>query len=151
MDDKIVLFQCPYKKGDIITADQAMQLAIDIAKLGAPYVSPNPLVGCVVVNAKHEFINYGYHHKYGYDHAEADALKKLSEAEIKNSTFYVTLEPCAHEGKTPSCAKTLAKHPIKKVVYGLIDPNPLVSGEGAQILIMAGIEAIEYQGHLKNK
>lgn len=149
MDGKIKNFVSPYKKGEVISSDQAMQLAIDVAKLGAPYVSPNPLVGCVVVGAKHEFIDYGFHKKYGQDHAEVDALKKLTPEETKGATFYVTLEPCAHEGKTPSCAKTLAKLTIKKVVYGLIDPNPLVSGQGAKILTDAGIEAEEYQGPLK--
>lgn len=149
MDAQIKNFNNPFKKGDLITPEQAMQLAIEVAKLGAPYVSPNPLVGCVVVNDNHEFINYGFHKKYGQDHAEVDALKKLSAEEIKGSTFYVTLEPCAHEGKTPSCAKALAKHPVKKVVFGLIDPNPLVSGQGAHILIQAGIRTEEYQGPLK--
>jgi len=149
MDEKIKKFECPFKKGDVITPDQAMALAIDVAKLGASYVSPNPLVGCVVVNDRHEFIDYGFHKKYGQGHAEIEALKKLTETEIKNATFYVTLEPCAHEGKTPSCAKTLAKLPIKKVVYGLIDPNPLVSGQGAQILMDAGVATEEYQGPLK--
>ncbi|MBC7465284.1 MAG: bifunctional diaminohydroxyphosphoribosylaminopyrimidine deaminase/5-amino-6-(5-phosphoribosylamino)uracil reductase RibD [Bdellovibrio sp.] len=149
MDAQIKNFTSPFEKGELITPEQAMQLAIEVAKLGAPYVSPNPLVGCVVVNANHEFINYGFHKKFGQDHAEADALKKLSPQEIKGSTFYVTLEPCAHEGKTPSCAKTLAKHPVKKVVFGLIDPNPLVSGQGAHILIQAGIQTEEYQGPLK--
>ncbi|MFZ3231248.1 MAG: bifunctional diaminohydroxyphosphoribosylaminopyrimidine deaminase/5-amino-6-(5-phosphoribosylamino)uracil reductase RibD [Pseudobdellovibrio sp.] len=151
MDDKIKKFISPYKKGDLITQDQAMQLAMDVAKLGAPFVSPNPLVGCVVVNENHQYVNFGFHQKYGFDHAEVDALKKLSAAEINDAIFYVTLEPCAHEGKTPSCAKTLAKVPIKKVIFGLIDPNPLVAGKGAKILIEAGIQAVEYQGELKNK
>lgn len=151
MDAQIKKFTNPFKKGELITPDQAMGLAMEVAKLGAPYVSPNPLVGCVVVNDKHEFIDYGFHKKYGTDHAEVDALKKLSSDEIKNATFYVTLEPCAHEGKTPSCAKALAKIPIKNVVYGLVDPNPLVSGQGAQILIDAGVKATEYQGPLKDK
>ena len=139
-----------FNKGDVITADQAMQLAMDVAVKGAPYVSPNPVVGCVVVNANHQFLAYGYHPKYGQEHAEINALNKLSDSEIKDSTFYVTLEPCAHQGKTASCAKKLATLPIKKVVYGLMDLNPLVSGQGVKILQQAGIITEEYSGHLKN-
>lgn len=146
MDAQISFF----KKGDVITANQAMQLAIDVSVMGAPYVSPNPVVGCVVVNADHQFLASGYHPKFGLEHAEINALNKLTDLEIKDSTFYVTLEPCAHQGKTGSCAKKLASLPIKKVVYGLIDPNPLVSGQGAGILQQAGIVAEEYQGDLKN-
>ena len=141
--------QINFNKGDVITADQAMQLAMDVAVKGAPYVSPNPVVGCVVVNANHLFLAYGFHPKYGSEHAEINALNKLTDSEIKNATFYVTLEPCAHQGKTGSCAKKLATLPIKKVVYGLMDPNPLVSGQGASILQQAGIIAEEYQGVLK--
>lgn len=121
-------------------------MALQEAKKGAPYVSPNPLVGCVIVDKNHRVLATGYHAKYGQAHAEADALKKLKSEQLQNATVYVTLEPCAHEGKTPSCAKALAKLPIKKVVYGLQDPNPLVSGQGAEILRQAGIEAVEYQG-----
>ncbi len=139
-----------FNKCDIISGDQAMRFAMDVAVQGAPYVSPNPVVGCVVVNENHQFLAYGFHPKYGSEHAEINALNKLTELEIKNSTFYVTLEPCAHQGKTGSCAKKLATLPIKKVVYGLMDPNPLVSGQGAGILQQAGIIAEEYQGDLKN-
>ena len=77
LDDKIVHFKVPFHQGDRITADQAMQLAIEVAYFGAPYVSPNPLVGCVVVDSEHRFLDFGYHKRYGFDHAEADALKKL--------------------------------------------------------------------------
>ena len=142
--------QINFKKGDVITADQAMQVAMDVALKGAPYVSPNPVVGCVVVNADHQFLAFGYHPKFGLEHAEINALHKLSDHEIKDSTFYVTLEPCAHQGKTGSCAKKLSSLPIKKVIYGLIDPNPLVRGQGAGILQKAGIAAEEYSGILKN-
>lgn len=140
-----------FSEGDILSIDQAMQLAIQVAKQGAPFVSPNPLVGCVVLSSDFKLMASGYHKKYGTDHAEVDALKQLSSDQIQNSIFVVTLEPCAHEGKTPSCAKTLSKLPLQKVIYGLIDPNPLVSGQGAAILKAAGIQADEYQGVLKNK
>lgn len=125
-----------------------MQLAIQVAYEGAPFVSPNPLVGCVIVDRNHQLLATGFHQKFGSDHAEVDALKKVYPDELKNSTMYVTLEPCAHEGKTPSCAKRIATLPIKKIVYGLTDPNPLVSGQGAQILIDAGKAAVLYQGPL---
>ncbi len=138
MDEKIVL-----------TNDQAMALAISEAYKGAPHVSPNPLVGCVVLSSKNEFLASGYHHKYGDHHAEVDALNKLKPEQLKNAKIFVTLEPCAHEGKTPSCAKRIATLPIAEVIYGLTDPNPLVAGQGAAI-ISAGITAREYQGPLKS-
>ncbi len=126
-----------------------MQLAISVAGGGAAYVSPNPLVGCVIVDRNHQLLATGFHAKCGADHAEIDAVKKLHKDELKNSTMYVTLEPCAHEGKTPSCAKHIAGLAVKKIVYGLIDPNPLISGQGAQILIDAGKTAVLYEGPLK--
>ncbi len=136
--------------GDHLTIDQAMQLAISEAQKGAPFVSPNPLVGCVVLDSENRFLASGYHHKYGTDHAEVDAFKKLSAEQLVQSQFIVTLEPCAHEGKTPSCAKALAKMNLKKVIYGLQDPNPLVAGSGARIIQDAEIECEEYQGAEKN-
>lgn len=123
-----------------ITDEAAMQLAIDEALKGGPYVSPNPLVGSVVTSAEGHVLASGYHEIFGGPHAEVNALKGLSIEQLRGATVYVTLEPCAHEGKTPSCARMLAKLPLKKVVYGLIDPNPLVAGQGAQILKDAGIE-----------
>ena len=142
--------QVSFKKGDPITADQAMLLAMDVAKRGAPFVSPNPVVGCIVVDRNHCFLDFGFHPKFGQEHAEINALNKLSPEEIEGSTFYVTLEPCAHQGKTGSCAKKLATLKPKKVVYGIMDPNPLVLGRGAAILNEAGIEAIEYSGLYKS-
>ncbi len=138
MDEKIISYQ------------EAMRLAIDSAKPGAPYVSPNPLVGCVVVDENHKLLATGFHQKYGEAHAEVDAIQKLRPNQLQNAIVYVTLEPCSHEGKTPSCAKALAKLPIQKVVYGLKDPNPLVAGQGIEILKAAGIQTEEYQGDLKN-
>ncbi len=139
MDEKIVL-----------TNDQAMALAISEAYKGAPFVSPNPLVGCVVLSSKNEFLASGYHHKYGDHHAEVDALNKLKPDQLKNAKIFVTLEPCAHEGKTPSCAKKIALLPLSEVTYGLIDPNPLVAGQGGAIIKEAGIQVKEYNGDLKS-
>jgi diaminohydroxyphosphoribosylaminopyrimidine deaminase / 5-amino-6-(5-phosphoribosylamino)uracil reductase len=130
--------------------DQAMRIAITEALKGAPFVSPNPKVGCVILNSQGQLLSTGYHTRFGQAHAEIEALKALSPEQLKGAHVIVTLEPCAHVGKTPSCATTLAKLPIKKVTFGLRDPNPLVSGKGAQILVEAGIEVEEYQGDLKN-
>lgn len=137
--------------GDQLTIDQAMQLAMSVAKRGSPFVSPNPVVGCVILDSENRFLSYGYHHQYGHDHAEVDALKKLTTEQLINSQFIVTLEPCAHVGKTPSCAQALSQLKLKKVIYGLEDPNPLVAGKGAEILRAAGIETVEYQGLEKQK
>ena len=130
--------------GTSLTVVQAMKLAISEAAKGAPYASPNPMVGCVVLDSHGQFLSSGYHEIYGGPHAEVNAVKNLSEEKLKGAHVIVTLEPCAHEGKTPSCAKMLAKLPIKKVTFGLIDPNPLVAGQGAKILEAAGIEAVEF-------
>lgn len=144
MDEKIA----PHK-GDFLSEEQAMRLAIQEAYKGAPFVSPNPLVGCVILDENGRFLSSGYHHKYGEPHAEVDAYRKLTDTELKNAQVFVTLEPCAHEGKTPSCAKALAKMSLKRVVYGLQDPNPLVAGQGADIVRAAEIKCSEYQGPLK--
>lgn len=129
------------QRGVPLTEEQAMRLAISEAYKGATRVSPNPLVGAVVLNNKMQFLASGYHEYFGGPHAEVNALRGLSEDELKGAYVFVTLEPCAHEGKTPSCAKMMAKLPLKKVIFGLIDPNPLVAGQGAEILRQAGIEA----------
>lgn len=126
------------ERGARLSAREAMLLAIQEAAQGAPFVSPNPQVGCVILDAQGGFLSSGHHERYGGPHAEVNALKGLSDAELKDAKVFVTLEPCAHEGKTPSCAKHLARLPVAEVVYGLVDPNPLVSGEGARILQDAG-------------
>src|SRR5690606_26256776 len=97
---------------------------------------------CVVLNSKNELLATGRHERFGGDHAEINALKKIKNSDdLKGSKWFVTLEPCAHEGKTPSCAKKLATLPIGEVTYGLKDPNPSVAGQGAKILVDAGIRA----------
>lgn len=144
MDEKIT-----FHKGDFLSDEQAMKFAIQEAYKGAPFVSPNPLVGCVILDENHKFLSSGYHHKFGEPHAEVDAYSKLTEYELENAQVFVTLEPCAHEGKTPSCAKALAKMGLKRVIFGLEDPNPLVAGQGAQIIRDAGISCLEYGGELK--
>lgn len=122
-----------------MTPEQSMRLAMSEAVKGATRVSPNPMVGAVVVDEEGNFLASGYHEFYGGPHAEVNALKNLAPEKLKKATVFVTLEPCAHQGKTPSCARMLAKLPLKKIVYGLVDPNPLVAGQGAEILHAAGI------------
>jgi diaminohydroxyphosphoribosylaminopyrimidine deaminase/5-amino-6-(5-phosphoribosylamino)uracil reductase len=128
------------KIGSVFSDDEAMAIAISEAYKGAGRVSPNPLVGCVILDSKGVLLSKGYHEFYGGPHAEVNALKNLTEKNLKGAHVFVTLEPCAHEGKTPSCAKALAKLPIEKLTYGLIDPNPLVAGKGVAILEAAGIK-----------
>lgn len=118
-----------------------MKKCISLAKKGKGKVSPNPLVGCVVLNKKGEVISTGYHHKYGENHAERDALLKLKKGEAEGGTLYVNLEPCSHQGKTPPCTDIIIEHKIAKVVYGMKDPNKKVNG--ADILKKAGIEVVE--------
>jgi diaminohydroxyphosphoribosylaminopyrimidine deaminase/5-amino-6-(5-phosphoribosylamino)uracil reductase len=129
-----------------LSEEQAMRLAIQEAYRGLGAVSPNPLVGCVILDSKDRFLSKGYHARYSDAHAEVNALKGLSTEELQGAKVFVTLEPCAHEGKTPSCAKALAKLPIAEVIFGLVDPNPLVSGQGAEILRSVGIQARQTTG-----
>jgi diaminohydroxyphosphoribosylaminopyrimidine deaminase / 5-amino-6-(5-phosphoribosylamino)uracil reductase len=117
-----------------------MLRALELAELGKGNVSPNPMVGCVIVHDG-QIIGEGYHEVYGGPHAEPNAINSVKNPTlIQESTVYVTLEPCAHWGKTPPCANLLVEKKVKKVVIGTLDSNPLVGGKGAQILIDAGIE-----------
>ena len=127
-------------KSSFLSVTEAMKMAIAEAHKGTPFVSPNPSVGCVILDSSNQLLSAGYHKIYGGPHAEVNALAGLSKQQLQGAHVIVTLEPCAHEGKTPSCAKKLASLPIKKITYGLLDPNPLVAGQGAEILKKAGIE-----------
>jgi diaminohydroxyphosphoribosylaminopyrimidine deaminase/5-amino-6-(5-phosphoribosylamino)uracil reductase len=127
-----------------LTDKEAMSLAIQVAKEGAGQVSPNPLVGCVVLSKDNMLLSSGYHEYYGGPHAEINALKNLDEVTLKEARVFVTLEPCAHYGKTPPCAKKLAELPINEVIYGLLDPNPLVSGKGAELIQCAGKKVTQF-------
>jgi diaminohydroxyphosphoribosylaminopyrimidine deaminase/5-amino-6-(5-phosphoribosylamino)uracil reductase len=117
-----------------------MNKCIELAKLAQGDTSPNPLVGCVIINNNGEIISTGYHKKYGENHAERDALLKLENAQ--GCTLVANLEPCSHQGKTPPCTDIIIEKGIKKVVYGMQDPNPIVAGRGLQKLKEAGIEII---------
>lgn len=120
--------------------DLLMKKCIELAKQAQGETSPNPLVGCIVLNDIGEIISTGYHKKYGENHAERDALLKLDDA--KNCTLIVNLEPCSHYGKTPPCADLIIEKGVKRVVYGMKDVNPIVAGNGLKKLIDAGIEVI---------
>lgn len=122
--------------------------ALEEAKKGSFYTHPNPLVGCVIVK-NGRIISRGFHKFFGGPHAEVNAIKKLSYDQLKNSTMYVTLEPCSTFGKTPPCTDFIIKSGIKKVVCGSIDPNPLHNGKGVEILRRAGIKCLIADGRLK--
>lgn len=115
-----------------------MKMAIELAKKGEGNVSPNPMVGAVIVKDG-KVIGQGYHEKCGEGHAEVNAFKSLKE-DPSEATMYVTLEPCSHYGKTPPCADLIIKNKISKVIIGMVDPNPLVAGKGIEKLKNAGIE-----------
>lgn len=119
---------------------QFMQRALELAALGIENASPNPMVGCVIV---HEglIIGEGYHQKYGEPHAEVNAIKSVkNKTLLKESTVFVTLEPCSHFGKTPPCVDLLIKHNVAKVVICNKDPFEQVDGKGIAKLLNAGIE-----------
>lgn len=137
--------------GEVYSLESAFTLAIHLAFKGAGKVSPNPLVGCVILDQQNRLVSTGFHSRYGGLHAEANALLSLPPSALKDATVIVTLEPCAHEGKTSSCAKALAKLPIKKVYYGLIDPNPLVAGQGLEILKAQNIQVEKWPDRWTSK
>lgn len=122
--------------------EKYMKKCIELAKNGEGQTSPNPMVGCVVLDKNENEISTGYHHKYGDNHAERDALLKLHNGEEKGGTLIVNLEPCSHHGKTPPCADLIIERGLKKVVIGMQDVNPIVAGNGINKLQKAGIEVI---------
>lgn len=117
-----------------------MNRCLQLAKLGVNHVAPNPLVGAVIVHDG-KVIGEGYHQKFGGNHAEVNAIEDVENKNLlSESTIYVSLEPCAHTGKTPPCANLLVKHQFKKVVIGCRDSHDKVDGKGVQILKDAGID-----------
>lgn len=132
-----------------------MKRALELALLGMGSVSPNPLVGCVIVH-DHQIVGEGWHKRYGEAHAEVNAIASMADqAVLKDCTVYVNLEPCSHVGKTPPCTDLLITHRVKKVVVANLDSNPLVAGDGIKKLRAAGIEVItgirEKEGRELNK
>lgn len=119
-----------------------MQRCIELARLGAGSVSPNPMVGCVIVRGN-EIVGEGFHRKYGEAHAEVNAVNSVANPELlKESTLYVSLEPCAHHGRTPPCTGLIIEKQIPRVVIGAADPSPEVAGRGIKKLMEAGIEVV---------
>lgn len=122
-----------------------MHRCLQLAALGAGQVAPNPLVGAVLVHNE-TIIGEGYHRKYGGPHAEVnclDSVPKHLQSLIPESTMYVSLEPCAHFGKTPPCADLIIRSNIPEVVVGIRDPFEAVNGKGIEKLQQAGIEVIQ--------
>ena len=122
--------------------EQYIQRCIDLAKKGENNVKSNPHVGAVIVH-KGSIIGEGYHKQYGRDHAEVDALKSVNPSDthlLKDSTMYVSLEPCNHFGKTPPCVNAIIESGIKKVVIGSEDPSPSMKGKSVEILRENGVD-----------
>ena len=124
------------------THEHFIDKCIRLARKGALDVSPNPMVGCVIVNDG-EIIGEGYHKEYGKNHAEVNAINSVKDKSVlKNSILYVNLEPCCHHGKTPPCTDLIIKYNIPKVVIGCIDTFSKVSGQGIKKLKDNSVEVI---------
>ncbi|MEC9374858.1 MAG: bifunctional diaminohydroxyphosphoribosylaminopyrimidine deaminase/5-amino-6-(5-phosphoribosylamino)uracil reductase RibD [Pseudomonadota bacterium] len=116
-----------------------MNIALRLAQRGINTARPNPSVGCIIVDSDNQIVGQGWHARTGEGHAEVLALSEAKD-KAKNSTVYITLEPCSHHGRTPPCVDQLITAGVDKVIFASEDPNPLVSGEGAKMLIAAGIQ-----------
>ena len=124
------------------THEYFIDKCISLARNGALDVSPNPMVGCVIVN-NGEIIGEGYHKEYGKNHAEVNAINSVKDkSALKNAILYVNLEPCCHHGKTPPCTDLIFKYNIPKVVIGCIDTFSKVSGQGIKKLKNNSVEVI---------
>jgi len=137
--------------------EKFMRRCFQLARLGAGSVSPNPVVGAVVVHTD-RIIGEGWHRRYGDAHAEVNALRAVADADkhlIPHSTLYCSLEPCFHFGKTPPCVDLILKEKIPRVVVANTDPNPLVAGQSLQKLRDAGVEVhaglLEAEGRYLNR
>lgn len=138
-----------------MTDELYMRRALELAKLGSGYTSPNPMVGCVVVHDGH-IIGEGWHQVHGGPHAEVNAIASVADKGLlPQSRVYVTLEPCSHFGKTPPCADLLISSGVRDVVICNTDPNPLVAGRGIKKLFEAGAQVkvgvLENEGLELNK
>ncbi len=125
------------------TDEKYMRRALELAALGQGYVSPNPMVGAVIVSPDGRVIGEGWHRRYGSWHAEVNAVSSVRPSDehlLEHSTIYVTLEPCSHYGKTPPCAELLIRKRFRRVVVGAVDPFAKVRGRGIAMLRDAGIE-----------
>jgi len=118
--------------------ERFMKIALRLARLGAGRVSPNPMVGAVLVKSG-EVVATGFHRGYGLAHAEVEALRKVG-FQAKHMELYVNLEPCCHYGNTPPCTDAIVRAGVKRVIVGTVDRNPIVSGRGIERLREAGLE-----------
>ncbi len=118
-----------------------MQRCLDLAVKGAGNVAPNPMVGAVLVHDG-KIIGEGWHQKYGEAHAEVNAIRQAVLSDLNDTTLYVSLEPCAHFGKTPPCVDLIIKNKIPRLVIGCCDPFEKVNGKGIEKLQAAGVEVI---------
>ncbi len=119
-----------------------MQRCIDLARNGKGNVAPNPMVGSVIVH-NDRIIGEGCHLKYGEPHAEVNAINSVKNKDLlQESTLFVNLEPCSHQGKTPPCSDLIISHKIREVVIGTIDPNSLVAGKGIEKLKKSGVNVV---------
>lgn len=116
---------------------RVMRRALELAARGRSSVAPNPMVGCVIARADGTIVGSGWHERAGGPHAEVVALRAAG-AQAHDATVYVTLEPCAHTGRTPPCVDALLAAGVGRVVVGQLDPNP-VAGGGVQLLRRAGV------------
>lgn len=124
--------------------EKYMKRALELAAHGQGNTSPNPMVGAVIVAPDGSIIGEGYHRQCGKGHAEVNAVASVKDKSgLKDSTMYVTLEPCSHYGKTPPCARLIIDSGIPRVVVGATDPFPEVSGRGIRMLREAGVEVVE--------
>lgn len=138
----------------MIVEEKYMARCLQLARCGRGHTSPNPMVGAVIVH-QGRIIGEGYHRKCGEAHAEVNAIASVRDQSLlKESTLYVSLEPCSHYGKTPPCAELIIRMGIPRVVVGCLDPFPAVSGRGVRMLCEAGIEVVtgvmEAEAHALN-
>ena len=125
----------------MLVDEKYMRRALQLARQGAGHTSPNPMVGAVIVGPDGIIIGEGWHRQCGEGHAEVNAVASVKDPNLlRDSTIYVTLEPCSHYGKTPPCAKLIIERGIPRVVVGALDPFVKVSGRGVAMLREAGVE-----------
>lgn len=119
-----------------------MRRCLELARQAEGRTAPNPMVGCVIVSDDGEILAEGYHQAPGRDHAEVDALRKLADRRAPGATMIVNLEPCDHHGRTPPCTEAVLRSGVRRVIVGMVDPNPIVAGMGLTRLRAAGVEVV---------
>src|ERR1700759_2293852 len=138
----LIQYICILNHRRLTINESYMLRCIELAKSGAGYVAPNPMVGAVLVHGE-KIIGEGYHQTYGQAHAEVNCINSVAEGDkhlITQSTLYVSLEPCVHHGKTPPCTDLIIRHKIPKVIVGCRDPFIEVNGKGIEKLLAHGVQ-----------